>query len=67
MHLQAGLELVELEEVDHEEEQHNKVDEEDIAHDLGVNGWGTRGAFVMRNSVNRRENTDHEDVLITQW
>ena len=40
LHLQAGLELVELEEVDHEKKQHNEVDEEDAAHDLKGLGEG---------------------------
>ena len=38
VHLQAGLELVELEDVDHEQQQHDEVDEEDAAHDLGRKG-----------------------------
>ncbi len=39
-HLQAGLELVELEDVDHEKQQHNEVDQEDAAHDLEGNWVG---------------------------
>ncbi len=38
-HLQAGLELVELKDVDHEQQQHDEVDEEDAAHDLEGVGW----------------------------
>jgi hypothetical protein len=47
LHLQAGLELVELEEVDNEEQQHDEVDEEDTAHDL-IGRGGMHFSMILK-------------------